>query len=74
MKQTITQNAAKRRNNPTPINWDIGLRSLEQHAVYGQSFTFHAIAKACGVTDQAVMYVVSNAMKRIRTSLQGQTL
>lgn len=68
-----TQNAAKRRTNPTPLNWDASLRSLEQRAVYGQSLTFHAIAKACGVTDQAVMYLVGNAMKRIRAKIKGET-
>jgi hypothetical protein len=65
-----TQNAAKRRTNPTPRNWDIGLAILEAHARPGIGFNYREIADAVGVSDVAVQQLTERALMRVRHLLR----
>lgn len=65
-----TQNAAKRRTNPTPRNWDIGLAVLEAHARPGIGFNYREIADAVGVSDVAVQQLTERALMRVRHLLR----
>jgi len=65
-----TQNASKRRTNPTPRNWDIGLAVLEAHARPGVGFNYREIADAVGVSDVAVQQLTERALIRVRQLLR----
>jgi hypothetical protein len=65
-----TQNAAKRRKNPTPRKWDIGLAVLEAHARPGVGFNYREIGDAVGVTDVAVQQLTERALIRVRQMLR----
>lgn len=64
-----TQNSARRRANPTALNWDLGLAVLEAHAAYGRCFTLNEIAEACGVSRTAVRLTIKKALLRVQPTV-----
>ena len=67
-----THHAARRRHNPISPKWDLGLTVLECNAYYGRAFGYDEIARACGVSQQAVRHLVIKALHRIQPRLAAE--
>lgn len=50
----------------TTDNIDAGLNRLKSIQIEGQRFTLIEIAKACGVTKQAIKYREQTALRKLR--------
>jgi hypothetical protein len=63
------QHAGKRRYNPIDPVWDLGLAVLEIKRPNKDAYDCGEIARACGVSKQAVTQIVNKALMRVRPTL-----
>ncbi len=64
-----TQHAAKRKYQPIDPAWDLGLAVLEIKRAHKDTYDCGEIARACGVSKQAVTQIIKKALLRVKPSL-----
>jgi len=63
------QHAGKRRYQPIDPAWDLGLAVLEIKRAHKDTYDCGEIARACGVSKQAVTQLIKKALMRVKPSL-----